>query len=178
VTPSPRAQTAVANGSTGATRRLADIVHEQLFRLIARGEFPKGCKLPPEGELATRFGVSRPVIRDALAKLKEQGYVRSQRGSGSIVTRGEAPGTHAYPAIRTVSDLLRSYEFRITVECATAAMAAERRDAIDIADIARTLERAESSIDRGVLHLLGGPQLRLPSRGSARHAQSVLSEDR
>ena len=154
MTPSPRAQTAVANGSTGATRRLADIVHEQLFRLIARGEFPKGCKLPPEGELATRFGVSRPVIRDALAKLKEQGYVRSQRGSGSTVTRGEAPGSHAYPAIRTVSDLLRSYEFRITVECATAAMAAERRDAIDIADIARTLERAESSIDRGVLHLL------------------------
>ncbi|MEO8753304.1 MAG: GntR family transcriptional regulator, partial [Casimicrobiaceae bacterium] len=49
----------------GSTRRLADIVYEQLFRLIARGEFPKGCKLPPEGDLSTRFGVSRPVIRDA-----------------------------------------------------------------------------------------------------------------
>ena len=80
--------------------------------------------------------------------------MRSQRGSGSVVTRGEAPGAHAYPAIRTVSDLLRSYEFRITVECATAAMAAERRDAADVADIARTLDRAESSIDRGVHHLL------------------------
>jgi DNA-binding FadR family transcriptional regulator len=94
------------------------------------------------------------VIRDALAKLKEHGYVRSQRGSGSVVTRGEAPGSQAYPPIRTVSDLLRSYEFRITVECATAAMAAERRDAADLADIARTLDLAESSIDRGVLHLL------------------------
>ena len=80
--------------------------------------------------------------------------MRSQRGSGSVVTRGEAPGAHAYPAIRTVSDLLRSYEFRITVECATAAMAAERRDAADLADLARTLDRAESSIDRGVHHLL------------------------
>ena len=154
MTPSARADATVVGVPPGATRRLADIVHEQLSRLIARGEFPKGCKLPTETELATRFGVSRPVIRDALARLKEQGYVSSQRGSGSIVTRGEAPGAPAYPSIRTVSDLLRSYEFRITVECATAAMAAERRGAPDIADLARTLERAESAIDRGVLHLL------------------------
>ena len=106
----------------GGARRLADIVYEQLFRLIARGEFPRDCKLPPEGELSRRFGVSRPVIRDALARLKEEGFVRSQRGSGTIVVRGEAAGMHAYPPIRTVSDLLRSYEFRITVEAATATM--------------------------------------------------------
>ena len=134
-------------------RRLADIVHEQLFRLIGRGEFPKGCKLPPEGELATRFGVSRPVIRDALAKLKDAGYVRSQRGSGNVVVRGEAPGA-AFPPIRTVADLLRSYEFRITVETATAAMAAERREQADLADLARTLDRASDAIDHGVHHLL------------------------
>ncbi|MDQ6620064.1 MAG: FCD domain-containing protein [Pseudomonadota bacterium] len=137
-----------------ATRKLADIVHEQLFRLITRGEFPKGCKLPPEGELAGRFGVSRPVVRDALAKLKVEGYVRSQRGSGSIVLRGEAPGTHGYPGIRTVSDLLCSYEFRITVERATAAMAAERREAADLEDLDRTLDRAITAIDNRVDHLL------------------------
>src|SRR5215213_9377116 len=131
------------------TRRLADIVHEQLFRLITRGEFPKGCKLPPEGALAGRFGVSRPVIRDALSRLKDDGYVRSQRGSGNVVVRGEAPGQQAYPPIRTISDLLRSYEFRMTVEAATATMAAERRDAADLADLARTLDRAGTALDNG-----------------------------
>ena len=135
-------------------RRLADIVHEQLFRLITRGEFPKGCKLPPEGALSTRFGVSRPVIRDALGRLKDDGYVRSQRGSGNVVVRGESPGLHGYPPIRTVSDLLRSYEFRITVESATASMAAERREAADIADLERTLDRAASALDKAVYHLL------------------------
>ncbi len=135
-------------------RRLADIVHEQLFRLIVRGEFPKGCKLPPEGALSTRFGVSRPVIRDALGKLKDEGFVRSQRGSGNVVVRGESPGQHAYPPIRTVSDLLRSYEFRITVESATAAMAAQRREANDLADLERTLDRAATALDNGVHHLL------------------------
>ena len=136
------------------TRRLADIVYEQLYRLIGRGEFPKGCKLPPEGELSTRFGVSRPVIRDALSRLKTEGFVRSQRGSGNVVVRGEAPGLHAYPPIRTVSDLLRSYEFRITVESATASMAAERRELSDLGDLERTLERAASALDNGMLHLL------------------------
>src|SRR5678815_3304053 len=96
IAPRPR-DVAPGPSAPKAARRLADIVHEQLDRLIARGEFPKGCKLPPEGELATRFGVSRPVIRDALSRLKDQGYVRSQRGSGTIVVRGEAPGKHAYP---------------------------------------------------------------------------------
>jgi|SoiMethySBSTD1v2_1073268.scaffolds.fasta_scaffold152292_2 DNA-binding FadR family transcriptional regulator len=135
-------------------RKLADIVYEQLFRLIARGEFPKGCKLPPEGQLSTRFGVSRPVIRDALGRLKDEGFVRSQRGSGNVVVRGEAPGIAAYPAIRTVSDLLRSYEFRITVETATAAMAAERREPSDLADLERTLDRAAAALDNVGYHLL------------------------
>ena len=153
IAPSPRTASPDASAPR-TTRRLADIVHEQLDRLIARGEFPKGCKLPPEGELATRFGVSRPVIRDALLRLKEAGYVRSQRGSGTIVVRGEAPGKHAYPPIRTVADLLRSYEFRITVETATAAMAAERRVPSDLADLDKTLDRAARALDATTPHLL------------------------
>ena len=144
----------VAAPAAPAPRKLADIVYEQLFRLIMRGEFPKGCKLPPEGMLSTRFGVSRPVIRDALARLKDQGFVRSQRGSGNVVVRGESPGLHAYPPIHTVSDLLRSYEFRITVESATAAMAAERREPSDLADLERSLDRAATALDNAVHHLL------------------------
>src|SRR4051794_30795582 len=96
-------------------RRLADLVYEQVTRLIARGEFPRGCKLPSEGELGQRFGVSRPVVRDALSRLKAEGVVHAQQGSGTVVIRGAAPMAGSFPPIRTVADLLRSYEFRITV---------------------------------------------------------------
>ncbi len=130
-----------------ASRRLADIVYEQLFRLIARGEFPRDCKLPPEDDLSKRFGVSRPVIRDALSRLKDEGHVRSQRGSGTIVVTGEAPGQRAFPSIRTIGDLLRSYEFRITVETATAAIAAERRSASGLATIEQALRAAAEALD-------------------------------
>ncbi len=135
-------------------RKLADIVHDQIFRLIGRGEFPSGCKLPPEDALGARFGVSRPVVREALARLREHGYVRSQRGSGSVVIRGEEPGTFRFPPIRTVADLLRSYEFRITVEATAAALAAERRTDADLEAIAAALDKARDVLADGALHLL------------------------
>jgi len=96
-------------GVTGVRRSMPAGVGAFLRDVRARSPIP----------VAAGFGVSRPVIRDALLRLKEAGFVRSQRGSGTIVVRGEAPGKHAYPPIRTVADLLRSYEFRITVETAT-----------------------------------------------------------
>lgn len=142
-------------GTQASPGKLADIVYEQIFRLIARGEFPRDCKLPSEGELGARFGVSRPIIRDALARLRHEGYVRSQRGSGTVVVRGEAAGTRAaFPPIRTVGDLLRSYEFRITVETATAALAAKRRDREGLARIEGTLHGALEALDDGAYHLL------------------------
>jgi GntR family transcriptional regulator, transcriptional repressor for pyruvate dehydrogenase complex len=134
-------------------RRLADIVHEQISRLIARGEFPRDLRLPSEEELAGRFGVSRPVIRDALARLRDEGWVRSTKGSGTVVVRGEAPGLR-FPPIRTVADLLRSYEFRITVEGATAALAARQRDAAALADIAATLDASREALEAAAYHLL------------------------
>ena len=134
--------------------RLAEIVYEQVFRLIARGEFPRDCKLPSEGDLSVRFGVSRPVIRDALARLKSEGYVRSQRGSGTVVVRGEAAGARRFPPIRTIGDLLRCYEFRITVETATAAQAAIHRTAASLAAIERTLDEAQAAMDTAAHHLL------------------------
>ena len=134
--------------------RLSEIVYEQIFRLIARGEFPRDCKLPSEGDLSLRFGVSRPVIRDALARLKNEGYVRSQRGSGTVVLRGEAAGVRHFPPIRTIGDLLRCYEFRITVETATAALAATHRTGATLVAIERTLDEAQAAMDSGAHHLL------------------------
>lgn len=151
--------------------RLAGMVFAQLHRLIARGEYPQGCKLPPEGELALRFGVSRPVIREALQRLKDGGIVRSQRGSGSVVVRGEPPGRRAYPPVETVADLLRSYEFRIHVEMATAGLAAERRTAANLDEINRALDEAAAALQDGVFNLMADLNFAF-HRGVARATQN------
>lgn len=52
---------------------------------ILAGTYQPGGRLPGEEELAARFGASRSTIRQAIAGLRDAGYVTSQRGSGTFV---------------------------------------------------------------------------------------------
>ena len=67
---------------------LPDQVYEQLLMQIAVGRLAAGRRLPSEPALCTALGVSRPVVRAALARLRADGIVESRRGSGSYVVRG------------------------------------------------------------------------------------------
>src|SRR3954466_661810 len=67
--------------------RLGDRLSQRMVALIERGEFGDGGRLPAESELASRFGVSRPVIREALSRLRVMGVIVSRKGSGSYVQK-------------------------------------------------------------------------------------------
>ncbi len=56
-----------------------------LRRDIFDGRYGPGDKLPTEAHLADRFGVNRHTVRHALAKMAEDGLVRSRRGAGVFV---------------------------------------------------------------------------------------------
>ena len=66
-------------------RRLSDEVMTELENMILAGRFKAGEKLPPERELATRFGVSRPSLREAIQKLVARGLLLSRQGGGTYV---------------------------------------------------------------------------------------------
>ena len=66
-------------------RRLYLQIADQIRSLIAAEEFPAGSRLPAERELAKRFGVSRPSLREALIALEVEGYVDVRPGSGVVV---------------------------------------------------------------------------------------------
>ncbi|MCU7893414.1 MAG: GntR family transcriptional regulator [Candidatus Thiodiazotropha sp. (ex Ustalcina ferruginea)] len=55
-------------------------IAEQLRNAIVSGRFKSGERLPTEDELATRYGVSRATVREALKRLAAQNLVRSRRG--------------------------------------------------------------------------------------------------
>lgn len=65
--------------------RLYRSVVNKMLNLIEGGEFPTGGRLPPERELAERFGVSRPTIREAIIALEALGYVQVKTGSGIYI---------------------------------------------------------------------------------------------
>lgn len=52
---------------------------------IGQGRYGTGDKLPPETQLAARFGVNRHTVRRALSEMADQGLVHSRRGSGVFV---------------------------------------------------------------------------------------------
>ena len=66
-------------------RRLYRQIADQLAQMIASGAYPPGTRLPAERELATRFEVSRPSVREALIALEVEGVVEVRGGSGVFV---------------------------------------------------------------------------------------------
>jgi GntR family transcriptional repressor for pyruvate dehydrogenase complex len=67
-------------------RKRADEIAEQIERAISTGEFKEGDSMPSEQQLAERFGVGRPSVRQALFTLQQQGLVEITSGARARVT--------------------------------------------------------------------------------------------
>ena len=115
------------------SRRLYRRVADHLRSLMERGEFPVGSRLPAERELATRLGVSRPTVREALIALEVEGRLKIRVGSGVYVIDPQPP-----PVLSDTSAIEGSFEIlgaRRLVESAIAEEAARCAKAKDIARI-------------------------------------------
>src|ERR1700716_18142 len=62
------------------TQGLARQISEKIRDAIMEGRIQVHERLPTEEELAAKFNVSRPTIREALKRLAAQNLIRSRRG--------------------------------------------------------------------------------------------------
>lgn len=125
---------------------LAEVAHGQMRALIEDGSWSPRSRLPSETELARRFGMSRPVIRQALAKLREAGLIQSRQGSGSFVMEQMdapdlAPKQVSFPAISSFADITAFASFREGMEGEIAAAAALNHTETQLQAILAVLER-------------------------------------
>ncbi len=119
------------------SRRLYLQVADQLLQLIASGALQPGDRLPSERDLANRFGVSRPTLREAMIALELAGSVEIRSGSGVYVTRGKLS---QLPQLRdSGAGPFEILEARLCVEGETAALAAQRIDAAQLAGLETSL---------------------------------------
>ncbi|MFO1208419.1 MAG: FadR/GntR family transcriptional regulator [Amaricoccus sp.] len=125
---------------------LADRVYHLLYSRISNGDYPANQKLPSEMTLADEFGVSRPIVRDALERLREQGLVHSRQGAGSFV-REIRTVPLGFARVETIADIQRCYEFRICIETMAARLAAARRDKEALGEIATALSLMEGATE-------------------------------
>lgn len=99
---------------------LARNVFQALRAHIASGGLRPEDKLPGEHELAATYLVSRPIVREALRQLREEGLIYSRRGAGSfVVARPDVTPDQpvvGFAPVETIADIQRCYDFRLTIE--------------------------------------------------------------
>ena len=117
-------------------RSAADEVRGQLLAMIESGVLEVNGRLPSEAELGQQFGVSRPVIREALRGLQALGLTESRTGRGTFVASRVAKLTLSFGQY-SPADL---NEVRRCIEMPAASLAASRRTQADIDEMRRILD--------------------------------------
>ncbi len=132
-------------------RRLYRQIADQLRGLVERGEYAVGTRLPPERDLATQLGVSRPSVREALIALEVEGLVEVRMGSGIYVS------PHDPKQLRRVSGEgpLETIRARQLIEAELAAHAARHMKKAQIAGLRNALALMQQEVDTAHLPTRG-----------------------
>lgn len=140
-------------GSAALATSLPSQVARELGRRVVSGAYGSGSLIEDEGALATRYNVSRTVIREAVKILSSKGLLDVRRGIGTRVEPRSswklldedvlAWHQSAAPRADTLKQLV---EMRLTLEPNAARWAAERADADDLEAIAGAVDRMEQSL--------------------------------
>ncbi|MDO9402871.1 MAG: FadR/GntR family transcriptional regulator [Polaromonas sp.] len=160
----PRARTAPAGQPVATTptpaglglepvrhERFAERVYDSLFHSIMTGKLAPDTRLPPELQLAAFFQVSRPVVRQALDRLRQDRLVEPIRGSGTYV-RASAASPAMPPAARYATDMnhiIQGLELRLVIEPECAYLSALRRKPADLARMEEMLDGFEAATAKG-----------------------------
>lgn len=134
--------------------RPGNLTHEITERLAAEitgGSLAPGSRLPTEQDMVEAMGVSRTVVREAVAALRAEGLVTTRQGAGVFVAADAArrPFRLAADGLTSVDDVLEVMELRAGVETEAAGLAAARATRAACRRIATALNRIDAAIRRG-----------------------------
>jgi len=127
---------------------LTDLAYQGILTLVEKNRLAPDDRLPGETTLAELIGVSRPVIRQALARLRAEGWVISRKGSGNFLGRPQLRSVPFDP-IRSVEEVRAFLEYRCVIEGECAASAASNRDDDLRGEINARRRQIELAISRG-----------------------------
>jgi len=138
--------------------KLSEQIYAQIFGLIASGEFPEQAKLPTENDLAVRFDVSRTIVREALARLRDDGIVVSRQGAGTFVRRRPDSAVLKFAPLGSIADIQRCFVFRVALEGEAAALAARNHDADNLRRIEKVLKKLDEIVANEPHNTLGAEE--------------------
>lgn len=132
-------------------RNLTSEVIDRISGEISSGRLQPGARLPTEAEMMNAMGVSRTVVREAVAALKASGMVITRQGAGAFVAPDHARASFRInpDSLSSIADVVGVMELRVAVEIEAAALAAERATAPGLAKIRSALAGIDRAIQRG-----------------------------
>jgi len=132
-------------------RKLSRRLFEQLAEQIKSGRFAPGARLPTEQALTQTAGVSRTVVREAVAALRAEGLVITRQGVGAFVSAEpqRAPFRIEPERLQSLADVLNVMELRLGVEIESAGIAAERASRQQVKAIGAALDAIERAAGAG-----------------------------
>lgn len=131
-----------------STKKLSQIIVENLIEKIQSNEYKVDEKIPTELELIDQYNVSRSVIREAITELRSLGYVETQHGIGTFVKeqKEEQSFLLSNASLETINDIVSLLELRISLESEAVFLASERRKDTHIQKMKVALDDFESHI--------------------------------
>src|ERR1700730_11567016 len=133
-----------------APRSLTDQLAALITADIVEGRLASGSRLPTEQEMVAANGVSRTVVREAVAALRADGLVTGRQGVGAFVAANvRRPFRVDVDGLRSLRQAIEVMELRTGIEIEAAGLAAERATAAQIRKIAQAYEAVDRAIDRG-----------------------------
>lgn len=143
-------------GEIQRTRQLPSKIAADIGREITEGRILPGEKIPTEHVLANSFGVSRSVVREAIAHLRNEGLVETRQGVGAFATNLERRHTIRIdgPPLNDQTSFRDLFQMRFVLETGAAAMAAAVHLRDDLDAINHALSRmtgADKWTDDGII---------------------------
>jgi GntR family transcriptional repressor for pyruvate dehydrogenase complex len=127
---------------------LADTVAARVRVDITSGAYAIGDKLPTERDLSEKYGVSRPIVREAIGTLKRDGLVATRQGLGAfVIETKEIAFRLAGIDLTDALEIQNVIELLMAVESAATALAAERRSLQQLAKIEKQLHSIQHAFD-------------------------------
>jgi GntR family transcriptional repressor for pyruvate dehydrogenase complex len=118
---------------------------------IRSGRLQPGSRLPTEQVLSETTGVSRTVVREAIAALRADGLVTTRQGLGAFVAADvqQRPFRIDSNELKSTLDVIQVLELRMSLEIEASGLAAERRSNADLARIKAALHAIDEQIENG-----------------------------
>lgn len=132
----------------------------EVGRRVVSGIYATGSLLPPEAQLLAEFGVSRPVLREAIKLLESKGMLEARQRRGTVITNREHWNLLDRDVLGWIAEsgadpemLFRLTEVRMIVEPGACLLAARNPDPDALRGIEDAWQRMVAHVERPQLYV-------------------------